>query len=408
MKILKDSGIYIFGEILTKIIPFLLLPYLTKKLGAEGFGELSYYQALVSFSLIFLGLSQHGAVARYYYFYGKKAINMIVTAGYLINVFMSLVLIVVFSICKAKMMIYVTLLAMFQSLISVQMSLRQCQKKPVSYVTLQIFYSLLNVSFTILFFEIYSSGLVEKRLLAILLSGAVVFSISYYLHLESVKKAFGYSKRQYLIGMRYIFFFGLPLFFHGLSGVIRGQFDKILIYNNFQESELGIYSVAFQLASILAILIMSVNKAIVPYFYESVKKRALTKEKIFQYFFLSFLFVPIPALVAWLVPEDLYVFFLGDDFSGSKYFTVLFLIAMAINIPYLILVNYLFYHGENMRISTASIVSTIFYVLCLFVFLEFGVKYIPYSNIITELLILPMLFFFCIHTRDSSSTSTAR
>ncbi|MCT8759307.1 flippase, partial [Glaesserella parasuis] len=46
MKALKDSSIYLIGEFASKSLPFLLLPYLTNKLGMEGFGELSYYQIL--------------------------------------------------------------------------------------------------------------------------------------------------------------------------------------------------------------------------------------------------------------------------------------------------------------------------------------------------------------------------
>ncbi len=394
MKILKDGSIYVFGEILTKAMPFLLLPYLTRKLGADGFGELSYYQALIAFLLIFLGLSQHGAVARYYYFYGKKAINMIVTVGYLINGATSLLLIIIFALLKAEMMIYVTLIAMFQSLIDVQLSLRQCQKKPISYVSLQLFYSAVNVFLTIVLLEFFSNNLVEKRLLAMLFSGAIAFILSYYVYIRNVKKPFRYSKRQYMLGIKYIFFFGLPLFLHGLSATVKGHVDKILIYNNFSETELGIYSAGFQVASVLSVIIMALNKAIVPYYYEYVKKKVITKEKIIRYFFLSFVVIPIPALVAWFLPESLYVLFLGAGFSGSKYFTVLFLISITMNIPYLILVNYLFYFGKNLSISIASMFSTAFYVLFLLLIVQWGVAYLPYSSIIAQLLLLPILYFF--------------
>ena len=63
-----------------------MLPYLTRKLGPDGFGELSYYLTMLSLFGIFVGLSQDGAVTRYFYFYGKKALNTIVKAGYLFNI----------------------------------------------------------------------------------------------------------------------------------------------------------------------------------------------------------------------------------------------------------------------------------------------------------------------------------
>lgn len=392
--LLKDSSIYISGEFISKAIPFFLLPYLTRKLGVEGFGELSYYQAILAFLLIFLGLSQHGAVARYYYFYGKNAINMIVTSGYLLNVLTSLLLIVIFLVMQEEMLIYVTLIAMFQTLISVQLSLRQCQKKALSYVALQLFFTVLNVVLTVILLEFFSENLVEKRLLAMLLSSGIAFSLFYFLYIKKIRKPFNYSKRQYIIGARYILFFGLPLFLHGFSSVVRTQFDKVLVYNSFSEADLGIYSAGFQLASVLSIAIMAINKAVVPYYYEALKKKLVTKDKVIKYFFISLFFIPVPALMAWLIPNEVYTWFLGSKFNESKYFMVVFLISMSVTVPYLVLVNYLFYYGKNLNISISSIVSTLIYVCLLLVLVNFGVRYLPYAGILAELCILPVLYFF--------------
>ncbi|BDE25939.1 hypothetical protein OCUAc20_44390 [Acinetobacter baumannii] len=60
MRVLKDSFIYLIGELFAKSLPFLMLPYLTRKLGPEGFGELSYYLTMLSLFGIFIGLSQEG------------------------------------------------------------------------------------------------------------------------------------------------------------------------------------------------------------------------------------------------------------------------------------------------------------------------------------------------------------
>jgi|GEM_PF-5745343 len=48
MSLIKDSSIYLIGELSAKCVPFLLLPYLSRKLGVEGFGELSYYQTFLA------------------------------------------------------------------------------------------------------------------------------------------------------------------------------------------------------------------------------------------------------------------------------------------------------------------------------------------------------------------------
>ncbi|MEY7679874.1 oligosaccharide flippase family protein, partial [Enterobacter cloacae] len=81
MKIIRDSFIYLTGDLLSRSIPFLLLPYLTRMLGSDGFGELSYYQIVIALGLIFIVFSQDGALVRYYYKYGRNGLGSILLAS---------------------------------------------------------------------------------------------------------------------------------------------------------------------------------------------------------------------------------------------------------------------------------------------------------------------------------------
>ena len=84
--LLKDSLIYVVGEMTAKAVPFLLLPYLTRVLGTTGFGDLSYYLSLTAFILIAMSLSQNGALTRYFYVYGRHGLGNILLSGGLYSV----------------------------------------------------------------------------------------------------------------------------------------------------------------------------------------------------------------------------------------------------------------------------------------------------------------------------------
>ena len=73
MRILKDSMIYLVGELIAKSFPFLMLPYLTRKLGTEGFGELSFYLTMLSLFGIVIGMSQEGLSHDIFTFMGNVA-----------------------------------------------------------------------------------------------------------------------------------------------------------------------------------------------------------------------------------------------------------------------------------------------------------------------------------------------
>lgn len=208
MRIIKDSFIYLIGELFAKSLPFLMLPYLTRKLGPEGFGELSYYLTILSLLTIFISLSQDGAVTRYFYFYGKRALNTVVKAGYLFNISVSFILLLICWWFKAEIMAYVVLATMFQSFVNVQLSLRQCQKQPLKYIIIQIILSFTNVLFTIFALEYFNQELVAYRILAIVFANLITFLIASLVLGDLFKDIYRFTWLRLRLSLLYIISFG--------------------------------------------------------------------------------------------------------------------------------------------------------------------------------------------------------
>lgn len=389
--LIKDSAIYVVGELVSKAFPFLLLPYLSRKLSVEGFGELSYYQTLLSLFVVFIGLSQEGAVARYFYVYGKRSLNLVVNIGYIYTILVGTISLLFCWLMKSEIMAYVVLSAISQVFFTVQLSIRQCQKQAIPYVFIQLSLTITNVLFTILLLEIFNSDLVEKRIIAILLSNLLVSMLSYVIYRRKIvsKKI---SLRLYKIIFFYVIGFGLPMILHNGSLFIKGQLDRIFIFHRFSEAELGLYAMGAQIASILSVFILAINKALVPYLFENLKQGSVKLKDLHRWSLLSLLIVPIPSLVALIVPEKWLLFFLGKHFIGVKYYIIVFLLATSLTIPYLILVNYLFYHGKTKEISFCSVLSTMIYLGALGGLIFTDVVYIPYASVLGALGILPILY----------------
>lgn len=394
MSVFKDGVIYLAGELLNKALPFLLMPYLTRKLGVAGFGELSYYLTILALLSIFIGLSQEGALTRYYYFYGKKAVPMIIKAGYFYNFAFSLIcLLVCWFVYKSEILVFVTLIASFNSLLKVQLAIHQCQKQPKSYVLIQLINSFAIVGFTIFIMEFFSGDQVFNRILALMFGGVFTFFLTYLFINKKYKSKKEFSVRQYKLGLVYLFSFGLPLVFHQLSSFMKGQVDRIFIYKAFTPDDLGVYSAGAQIASILTILLLAINKAILPYYYEALKNKKLNIIKIKKYTLLSFLLIGFPALINLILPVQVFDWFLGSGFVGVKYYITLFLVGYGLMLPYLILVNYFFYYAKNGLISLITFSNSILYLILLIVLVNyFDVIYIPYALIISNLVLIVVLW----------------
>ena len=391
MKVLKDSAICLIGELFSKMIPFLLLPYLSRKLGVAGYGELSYYQTFLALFVLALGLCQDGAIARYFYFYGKRSLNLILTAGYAYTISIGSIMLLMCCFFKAEIMAYLVIASVFQSFLAVQLAVRQCQKQAIAYTTVQLLSGIISSAITITMLEIFEHDLVEKRILAMVFGNIIVFIIAYWLYSKNhIMKWF--SVRQYKLGIFYIFGFGLPLILHHLSLFARGQLDRIFIYHRFSETELGLYAMGATVASIASVGIMAVNKAVIPYYFEALKKQKISLSQIHRWAMYSLLFVPIPAVMMWLIPESVVVWLLGKQFVGTKYYIMMFLISTTLSIPYLIMVNYLFYHGKNQWIAVCSTLTTVVYVLSLLGLMMTKIEYIPFAGILGAVVILPILW----------------
>ena len=137
MKLLKDSLIYLLGELAAKALPFLLLPYLTRKFGAAGYGDLSYWQTLLSLLVIVFSLSQDGALTRYFYVYGKRNLPGVMLAGYGYTALVTLAALGVAAAAQSINLAAVTCAAAAQSVLGVQLAYRQCQKRALSYTLIQ-------------------------------------------------------------------------------------------------------------------------------------------------------------------------------------------------------------------------------------------------------------------------------
>ena len=405
MKILKDSLIYLAGEMFAKALPFLLLPYLTRRLGAAGFGDLSFYQTVFSLLAIVFGMSQDGAVTRYYYVYGHRNLHNVVCAGYAYTVLAAACVLVWAWLSQSAVLASVTAAAAAQTVLGTQLAVRQCQKQAAAYTAIQSASSCAVVLLTVLLLEGTAGEPVSLRFAAVFGGNAAVAAAAFVLLRRGSLKTDPRKIRQ---ALPYILAFGLPLLLHHAGGYVKGQFDRILIYQSQPAALLGVYSAGYQLAGILGVLLMAANKAAVPHYYQAIRQGRIDGRRVRRWAAVSLLAVPLPAALARLLPESLFAWFLGAGYEGVRYYTCLFLIGFGLTLPYYLLVNYLFYHAQNRRIAAVSALSALGYLAVLSAAARFGTALMPLAMIAGNALVLPVLYREVARTDAEGSLKTKR
>lgn len=396
ISIFKDSVLYLIGELVSKALPFILLPYLTRTLGPAGFGDLSLYQVLVSLIFIIVSLNHEGAIARYYFFYGKRAVALVVASSCLYSSMIFLIGGVFAIVFQSEILFILLLCAYTQSLINTQLVIRQMQKKVKEYLIIQIGSSALSLLLTFAVFEFIAAS-ANMRIAVVAVSNVAMSMLTLFLlsgGVHSDFKKISISYRKLKTSFLFLFAFGAPLLIHNISLYSKGQLDRILVYKTYTDIDLGFYSAGFQIASILAVLLMAMNKAFVPYFYENLKNGQLTFVTIKRWVLYAMIIVPIPALVGYVFPVGFYTWVLGDSFVESKIYTVIFLFGIAVTLPYFIVVNYLFYHGKTKLISISTAVSSILHLILVLTLGQMNLIYMALSLFITNTVTLAIIYFF--------------
>ena len=100
----------------------------------------------------------------------------------------------------------------------------------------------------------------------------------------------------------------------------------------------------------------------------------------------------LPSILAYILPNAVYTWFLGSHFGPSRYYVVFYLLGFGLNLPYLLLVNYFFYHGKNTLISKFTIFSSLVYLILLALLTQLSLRYVPSALIMSNIILIVLLW----------------
>ncbi len=274
--LLKDAAVYCTSNILNALIPFLLLPVLTRVLMPADYGVLSMYYATVGILGAFTGLSVNGAIN--VRFVDREKIDFPSYVGsclcvLFVSTFLTLILVAAFRTSLhnlTSLPIFWLLVAVVVSgcncMIQIRLGIWVMSKKPVAYGFFQVMCSSLNIGLSLFLVLLLRYGY-EGRLWGQVLAVSM-FSVVGYLSLLKGGWIKLQPQWQYV---REALAFGVPLMPHVIGIFLISLVDRFIINQNLGLASAGIYMVAAQLAMGMLLLADAFNKAYIPWLYEQLK-----------------------------------------------------------------------------------------------------------------------------------------
>lgn len=367
--ILSVTSVYFVSNIALAMIPFILLPILTRSLGPESYGKIAMFQVLITGLAAFVGLGVTGSYQRKFFDHDQKRSDLALFLGSCIQILAcsSFLIAIVILLMKHYLVPLVGLdiewiliaigVIFFNTLINLRLTHWLVNGHAKKYGLVQFVQALLNMLLSISFVVFFLYGF-EGRLSAQIIAPAfiAIFCIANFKR-ERLAKIYTW-RRDYLVE---ILKFGVPLIPHTFGAFLIASADRFFINENLGLKEVGIYMVAVQLSVAVNILFDAVNKAFVPWLYGKLKENNPSEMlKIVMRTYLWFLIIlACGGIGAWLFAPILTVLIAGQEFTKAGEVVGWLIMGQVVGGMYLMVTNYIFYMKRTDLLGLVTIISGI-------------------------------------------------
>ena len=358
------SMIYFLSNLGASIVPFLLLPILTRYLSIAEYGQVAMFQTFLIAVGSFIGISAQGAASVRYYDSDERHDY----ASYVGSCFLILLITIVATLVLAFIFIepltrwlgilpqwiFVGILTSgFSFIVLMRMTQWQIRNKAKKYGLFQVSQAGINGFLTLIFVVIWlKAG--DGRVLAISLTAMIYAAISFYLLYVDNLIRFSWNKK-YLLEICY---FGIPLIPHSIGYALLSAADRFYINNKFGLMDVGIYMVAVQLASVLGLLFDGINNAFVPWLFERLKKNIPSEKKeVVRWTYFYFLILLCVVLLAFSIGPFFLKIIAGTQYEAAGEFLGWLVLGQVFQGMYLMVTNYIFFSKRTGLLSLSTIGS---------------------------------------------------
>ncbi|PLW68658.1 lipopolysaccharide biosynthesis protein [Pseudohalioglobus lutimaris] len=371
---MSSSGIYLFSNIFSAVIPFLLLPILTRYLNPVEYGEVAMFQTFLAALGSIVGLGAVGAAGRKYYDHDIHAIEFrhYIAACLQVLILSTLLVFIAVYLFRGHFALWMNiqvswvLWAVFACSAGVVIQLRlgqwQVRQQPFQYGALQVSKGVLDLLFCLLLVVVLLSGS-QGRIDALLCATGLIASAALVLLGKDGLLGLFSWKPEYL---KDVLRFGLPLLPHTVGIFLLTSMDRFVVNAQLGLADAGVYMVAVQLTAVMALVFDAVNKAYVPWLFERLQRDVTAeKQEIVKLTYIWFAVILLGAALAFILGPQLVILIAGEQYAGAGKVIGWLAMGQAFGGMYLMVTNYIFYSRRTGRLSLATVTSGLINVVLL-------------------------------------------
>ncbi|SHK17672.1 Membrane protein involved in the export of O-antigen and teichoic acid [Clostridium cavendishii DSM 21758] len=362
---------YGFATVLTSVLSFLLVPIYTRFLTPTDFGVIDIVNMFINIISVIIVLGLNSTLSIYYYNAKsieefKKSYSNVINFLMIISLFAIIIFVFInnqasFNIFRntSKYIINLSFITgVFTALGQFPFYILQFRESSRMYGILSVFKFFCTAVLNIIFIvpmKLGALGMVLSYFIVstiFLLIGAII-SAKYYLLFLNLKDILSMLKIS--IGV-------IP---HSIAGWALVFLDRIFLNKYVDMSEIGIYSFAYKIGTLMYILVCAINQAWSPIFMKTANEKGEEAKKIFNKSNkIYILIVGIINLLICLFAKEITIV-MGSVAYINAYKIIPFItISYFFNGLYFMIINSLFYTKKTKYLPVATVTSVIVNAIC--------------------------------------------
>ena len=393
MKVVRHVYVYFFSYFTNAALSFLTISLLTHKLEPRDYGIINLYSSFITLLMPFISGGILYPLSIEYYKKDETQYRKFFTNAHVITLISLLFFTAACLVFRQPLSTFLRVTPAWITVLplavwwvmsnEVAMMMYRMRNKPWGFAFFSISKNLTEIGLVILL-VIGLHWTWEGRLLPAVATPVLFGAVSIYLfyHWRFIAKKIEWKQVQRIAWV------SVPFIFERLTIFILANSDKYFIdkYDLKGTDQVGLYSVGAQIATIVSLVLLSMNGAYQPYIFQNLAGKGIEKARKATWMYIGgagllvgVLFLTIPLI---------FHLFIGEQFKGARVFAYYLCGGYFMWGIYNAFLAYLLYHGKNRLILYLSLAAMLVSILLNFFLVP---RYGAYGAAITSIVTYTIL-----------------
>jgi len=378
LRFIKSFSTYFTAKVMEQMVPFLLLPVLTRFLTPSDYGVWATFMAISGIITMIIGMGTADAIVRAYIDRDKKEFRFpeYTTNALYINAAAFAVVFFVFFLTRSfvseklgipgQWLLFIPVVGLCLTVYNIPFRLYVYKRMPLPYAVFKFSHTLIELLFSI-FLVVYIGLGWRGRVLGMTGNRVIFFILGIVLLYKSGLLRFVFRK-DYCRG---ILRYGAPMVIQGLGVVIIAATDRIFLNRMVGLSATGLYSVAYSISAIVFFVNMAFYLTWQPIFFEKLRSATSEmKKRLVGYSYIFFVIISLVALTVIFAAPYFVRIFMGQKFYGATQFIFWLVIANAIHGMYVIVKAPILFKKDTYLLTIISVITVLGNIVFNYVFIR--------------------------------------